>query len=169
MDLKVSKERKEELKKACAYALKLLSYRERSKWEVKDRMRKKGYEDNLIEDVLRYLESHNFISDQRFAQVWEENRIKKGYGRKRIYFELRQKGLEVDLIDELLERVYSKVNEVEIALKVVKEKNFLLKKDKPRTRKRIYGFLQRRGFSSEVINEVLTEIEPQISKIDIDG
>jgi len=165
MGLKVGKEIKEWLTKACAYALKLLSYRERSEWEIRDRMRKKGYEDGLIEDVLRYLESHNFISDERFAQVWGENRIRRGYGRKRVYFELRQKGVEADLIDEVLDRLYSKVNEVEMALRLTKGKNFLLKKGNKRTIRKICGFLKRRGFSSKVINEVLMEIGPQILNV----
>jgi len=116
----------EKFKKARAYALKLLSYRERSRWEVRDRMKKRGYEDRLIEQVLRYLETHNFINDERFAQEWGENHIKKGYGRKRIYFELRQKGLEADL------------NEA---------------------RRKICGFLKRRGFSFEIIDKVIVEID----------
>ena len=150
---------REELERACRYALRLLDYRERSKQEIRDRMKKKGYGDDLIEEVLRYLEAHNFVNERRFAQIWGEHCIRKGYGRRRTYIELREKGLETDLIDEVLNELYSEVDETGMALSLIKRRRFLLRGSRESRIRRTYEFLRRRGFSPEVIHEVMREIE----------
>jgi len=160
---------RKDLKRARAYALRLLDYRERSKQEIRDKMREKGYGQRLIEEVLQYLEAHKFINEKRFACVWGESRIRKGYGKRRTYLELKQKGLDTDLIDEVLDKLYSSIDEVEIAFNLIKKRKSLLGDSRKSSTRRIYEFLKRRGFSFEVIDKVITEIKPQVSQINKDS
>jgi regulatory protein len=148
----------EELNKAQAYALMLLGYRERSLREIKMRMRQKGYEEKLIEKVVKYLKDRNLINDKRFTRLWAESRIKKGYGSWRIQSELEQKGVNREMADEILKDLYSGINEVQIALDLVRKKRGFLK-ESPRLTKRVSNLLRRRGFSFEVISNVVEEIQ----------
>ena len=167
MDLKVGKlidekdlkkiTSQEELNKAQAYALMLLGYRERSLREIRMRMRQKGYEEKLIEKVVKYLEDRNLINDKRFAQLWAESRIKKGYGSWRIQSELEQKGVNRDMADEILKDLYSGIDEVQVALDLVKKKRWWLKEPQ-RLTKRVSNLLRQRGFSFEVISNVVEKI-----------
>jgi regulatory protein len=148
----------EELNKAQAYALMLLGYRERSLREIKMRMRQKGYEEKLIEKVVKYLKDRNLINDKRFTRLWAESRIKKGYGSWRIQSELEQKGVNREMADEILKDLYSGINEVQIALDLVRKKKGGLKESQ-RLTERVSNLLRRRGFSFEVISNVVEEIQ----------
>jgi len=72
---------KSDLSRAQDYALKLLGYRERSRQEIQVRMERKGFQREVIEKVLRYLESQKYLDDRRFAELWTHNRLKRGYGK----------------------------------------------------------------------------------------
>lgn len=147
----------EELNKAQAYALMLLGYRERSLREIKIRMRQKGYEEKLVEKVVKYLKDRNLINDKRFTQIWAESRIKKGYGRWRIQSELEQKGVNREITDEILKDLYSGIDEVQVALDLVEKKRWV-SKEPPRLTERVSNLLRRRGFSFEVISNVVEKI-----------
>lgn len=147
----------EELNKAQAYALMLLGYRERSLREIKIRMRQKGYEEKLVEKVVKYLKDRNLINDKRFTQLWAESRIKKGYGRWRIQSELEQKGVNREIADEILKDLYSGIDEVQVALDLVEKKRWV-SKEPPRLTERVSNLLRRRGFSFEVISNVVEKI-----------
>ena len=167
MDLKVGKlidekdlkkiTSQEELNKGQAYALMLLSYRERSLREIRMRMRQKGYEEKLIEKVMKYLKDRNLINDKRFTRLWAESRIKKGYGSWRIQSELEQKGVNREMADEILKDLYSGIDEVQVALDLVKKKRWLLKEPQ-RLTEHVSNLLRRRGFSFEVISNVVEKI-----------
>lgn len=147
----------EELNKGQAYALMLLSYRERSLREIRMRMRQKGYEEKLIEKVMKYLKDRNLINDKRFTRLWAESRIKKGYGSWRIQSELEQKGVNREMADEILKDLYSGIDEVQVALDLVKKKRWLLKEPQ-RLTEHVSNLLRRRGFSFEVISNVVEKI-----------
>jgi len=147
----------EEFNKAQAYALMLLGYRERSLREIKMRMRQKGYEEKLVEKVVKYLKDRNLINDKRFTQLWAESRIKKGYGRWRIQSELEQKGVNREIGDEILKDLYSGIDEVQVALDLVEKKRWV-SKEPPRLTERVSNLLRRRGFSFEVISDVVEKI-----------
>ena len=167
MDLKVGKlidekdlkkiTSQEELNKGQAYALMLLGYRERSLREIRMRMRQKGYEEKLIEKVMKYLKDRNLINDKRFTRLWAESRIKKGYGSWRIQSELEQKGVNREMADEILKDLYSGIDEVQVALDLVKKKRWLLKEPQ-RLTEHVSNLLRRRGFSFEVISNVVEKI-----------
>ena len=147
----------EEFNKAQAYALMLLGYRERSLREIEMRMRQKGYEEKLLEKVVKYLKDRNLINDKRFTQLWAESRIKKGYGRWRIQSELEQKGVNREIGDEILKDLYSGIDEVQVALDLVEKKRWV-SKEPPRLTERVSNLLRRRGFSFEVISNVVEKI-----------
>lgn len=150
----------EELNKAQAYAFTLLDYRERSLQEIRMRMRQKGYEEKLIAKVIEYLKNRNLINDKRFARLWVESRIKKGYGSWRIRSELEQKGVDREMTDETLKDLCSGIDEVQVALDLVKKKRWV-SKEPERLTARVSNLLKRRGFSFEVISKVIDEIHAE--------
>lgn len=153
----MDKNKGQELRKAHNYALTLLDYRERSQWEIKERMRQKRYTPEVIQQVINYLKEHDFLNDKRFSEEWANFVIKKGFARKRVYYELRKKGIAEDLIEEILEKLFSKIDETEMALRVVQKKRKMLKNE--RDFQRISEFLRRRGYSFSIINTVIDQLK----------
>ncbi len=152
---------KEEIKRAKDYAFKLLSYRPRSIKEIQDRLKKKDYSSKVILEVIKSLKKLKFLNDKEFARMWVESRIKtRPMGRYRLYQELIQKGIDRDLIEKTLSD-YREEEEIELAKELARKK---LKRsyrnlDEVTTKRRLYGFLQRRGFSYDTIQEVLRKLK----------
>ncbi len=155
--LKMKKNKEQELRNAQNYALTLLDYRERSQWEIKERMCQKGYTLEIIQKVIDYLKEHNFLNDRRFSEEWTNSSIKKGFAKKRICYELKKKGIPEDLTQEVVGKLFSKIDEAEIALRVV-QKRYKTLKDK-KDFQRISGFLRRRGYSFSIINRVIEQLK----------
>ncbi len=153
----MGKTKEQELRNAQNYALTLLDYRERSQWEIKERMRQKRYTPEIIQQVIDYLKEHNFLNDRRFSEEWINSGIKKGFARKRICYELGRKGIPEDLIQEAVGKSFSKIDETEIALRLVQKRYKTLKNK--RDFQRISGFLRRRGHSFSIINRVIEQLK----------
>ncbi len=148
-----------DLSPAQDYALRLLSYRERSRQEVQARMERKGFQRDVIEKILRYLESQKYLDDKRFAELWTHNRLKRRYGKGRVILELREKGVNQEIIDEVVKKTYSTVDEIGMALDLVKRKGYNLESaEDQRALRRASGFLRRRGFSFSIIREVMSRV-----------
>jgi len=158
--------------KAKNYCLLLLKFRPRSEKEICNRLKKKKFSDTEIKEALSFLKGKGFIDDDSFAREWIESRIKKNLGIRRLKVELKQKGVDIRIIDANLEKIKKNYSEEEAVAKIAgaqleKVKNTDLKKAKGR----IYGYLLRRGFSPEIIIAALDKIaftqasaRPQIEK-----
>jgi regulatory protein len=149
-------ERKENISQAKEFALKLLSFRPRSKKELKDRLKKKAFVGEVIEQTLDRLEELNLIDDQKFASMWVEEKLKyRPTGRRVLERELYLKGIEKDIIQEVLDEVYSGLDEKELALKILeKKKKQYAKLDEDVAKRRINNLLLRRGFSYQTIASI---------------
>lgn len=151
---------KKELNKAKDYALRLLSYRSRSEKELRDRLSGKGYAGEIVEKVVEGLKGLSLINDRKFAQAWVEERfLHNPRGERALKRELYLKGVDEEIVEEVIRDAFSRRSEYEIvrelAGKRVKRYKGL---EVPSAKRRIYGFLSRRGFNPGVIQEVLEEL-----------
>ncbi len=151
---------KEEGRKAKDYALNLLSFRPRSTKEVRDRLKRKDYDEKVIEEVVENLGRIGLLNDEEFARSWAQSRMQgKPMGRRLLEQELRQKGIDKEIIEAVSETTYGQHHEETLALTLAKKK---LKSyhglDDLTIKRRLYSYLGRRGFSPETISEVLEKI-----------
>lgn len=86
--------------KACA--LNLLSRREHSRKELKQKLLQRKFPLACIETVLDEVENAGWQSNQRFAEIFVQNRIRRGYGQLKIQYELRNRGLDEEWVLQLL-------------------------------------------------------------------
>lgn len=153
----LKKEDKRNLNRAREYALRLLEYRERSEQEIKERMARKNYNERLIKSTIKSLKNHNLVNDRRFARMWAESCLRRSYGRWKVQSDLNKKGIDEEIVEEVLRESYSKVDEVQIALALIQKKWPFLKEEKNTLLRRVSDFLKRRGFPFEVIAEVIRQ------------
>ncbi|MFN3650921.1 MAG: regulatory protein RecX [Armatimonadota bacterium] len=147
----------EEKRRARDSALKLLGYRARSRTELRQRLQRQGYEPELVEETLELLARSGYIDDAEFSRAWVRARTgpRRPLGARRIAAELRQKGVEQDLIREALEPLDSET-ELELALAVGRRKVEQMHGEDPRVvRRKVGAALMRRGFGWEVCARVL--------------
>ena len=147
----------EALKTAKSQAFKHLSYRARSKKEVALYLEKKGHTPLVIQTILQKLEKLNYINDHRFAMEWGRWRIEvKRFGKKRLQHELLAKGVSSSIIETALTDLYNSHPEQDLALACANKKLASLHGLEPEKKShQLAQYLQRRGFSKDIIYEAL--------------
>jgi len=107
------------------FALNYLSYRPRSRKEVYDRLRRKGYAESIVQGVVEYLTQRHYLDDRKFARDWADFLVNhKIVGRIFLRRELRLKGVLEGIIEEVIQDVYvSEDWEKELAFKLLQKKN----------------------------------------------
>ena len=138
------------------YALRLLSYRSRSRKEIFDRLKRKGFPAAEIEKTIYFLENAGFIGDEALTrELFKYSVERKSLGKKGVEAFLTKRGIDKELIHKELSG-YTKDIEAESAARFAEKKlKSLHKYPKEIIRRRIWGMLQRRGFSAEVIHKTL--------------
>ncbi|UCE20129.1 MAG: RecX family transcriptional regulator [Gemmatimonadota bacterium] len=151
----------EEEKKAREYVFNLLSYRDRSCREVRDRLQDKGYDADIIDRVVQALKRSHLLDDERFALEWGRNRLMKNpMGARLLSQELWKKGIPQGIIDRAIEHLYDEMDEVRLATSAIENRRARYKElESHKAYKRLSDFLARRGFSWDVVREVLQEFE----------
>ena len=132
-------------------ALNYLSYRPRSREEVRRYLRRKETPPEIIEAVLARLDRLDFVNDRTFAGFWIESREQfSPRGARALKNELRMKGVERDVVDEMV----NDEQDEERALRAGRKKAIALANapniDFATFRNRLGSFLQRRGFGYQV-------------------
>ncbi|MBI5665645.1 MAG: regulatory protein RecX [Nitrospirae bacterium] len=140
-------------------ALKLLSYRARSKKEMAEKLQRKGFAGDHIEDVIKLLETAGLINDSALAaELLRYSVERKSLGNKGIRAFLAGRGIDRELIDKTL-MTHSPESEENAALEFAERKLKILKRHPPDViKRRLWGMLQRRGFSSEVVSKTVNSV-----------
>ncbi|MFT4413997.1 recombination regulator RecX [Fredinandcohnia humi] len=150
----------DEVKKAFNLALTFLSYRMRSKKEVIEYLKKKEIDEPIIPDVLHKLEEYKYINDEEFAKAYVQTQINTtSKGPEVLKQELYEKGIEKNSIDQSL-TLFSKEEQIETVTKLVEKalsKN--AKISEKQAKQKLEVALQRKGYSWEVIQIALEEIQ----------
>jgi len=142
---------------ARAVALRLLGRRWRSRRELEAALRRRGLPAAAIASAVGELRRQGWIDDARFARAWVQDRLAlRPCGRRRLRAELLAKGIAPSLVDEVLSTLLPAAAEGDLALHQARARLARLKGLPTQTaRRRLAGWLQRRGFSAEVVARVL--------------
>lgn len=134
------------------YAVRLLAYRPRSELEMKQRLCKRGFQEDVVRKVLLRLRAQNLINDFDFAQYWKDSRLSSNpRSRRSIKCELIRKGIPSETADEAT----STLDDTAIAYKAgLKKARLISSMDYDEFRRRLSNYLKWRGFTYEVIDNV---------------
>ncbi len=137
-------------------AMRFISYRPRSSAEVIANLRKHETPEPVIELTLARLQANGMVNDQKFARLWVENRSEfHPRGAYALRQELKQKGLGEATIQQSLVDIDENVLALQAATQKVAKWRIL---DEQEFKKKLYGFLGRRGFSYETISQVVQKL-----------
>lgn len=126
-------------------ALNFLSYRPRSEWEVRRKLKFKTKDQKLIDSVIEKLKTIDQINDSDFAKWFVDQRNTfKPKGRRAIAMELRRLGVKAKVENDISDR--------QLAKRALKK--YHGEKDKPK----IQRFLASRGFDWDIISSIIGEL-----------
>ncbi len=154
----ISKRKYKSLVSAQDYSLRLISARSYSEKQIAEKLIKKGFSTEDTGRAVKKLKEYGYLNDEAFAGRLIENGKRRLIGRIKLSYELYKKGVNKSLIDELIEKFYVEDEEREVALKAMDKKKVSLIKYRENEliyKKKLYDFLQSRGFSSQIIEDIL--------------
>jgi len=148
------------VEKAKDSAYRLISLRPRSTAEIQRSLSKKGYDLEVIEQVIDRLNELNYLNDESFAQYWVEQRDTfKPRSHMALRQELMQKGIDRSIIDEALIASDETASARTVAEKKARQ---LARYPEDEFKKKLGQFLQRRGFHYALIKEIMDELWQEI-------
>jgi len=154
-----------ELERAREAALKLLTVRARSIGELRERLSRKAFDGEVCDRVVGDLQAAGLLDDAEFARLWADERVRlRPVGRRRLVAELRAKKVEPAVIEEVAAEVYEEHPETELARRALSRRTRSTGRDVSEgDRRRLEGFLLRRGFSYATVATVLKNPEGEDS------
>ena len=146
-------------------ALNLLNYRSRTEKEVTEKLKSYGCDSSHISTIIERLKSNRLLDDKSFANSWAENRSSlRPRSHRLLSYELRQKGVQEDLIQEALTNL-----EDDDTLAYRAGVNYSRKLDGlewAEFQKKMMSHLGRKGFSYEVVKNTVKTIWDEIRELE---
>lgn len=154
------------VQKAVDSAARFLSYRPRSREEVRRNLMDKGIPAPVVEAALARLTTMGYLDDDAFARYWAQNRGEfKPLSPRALRVELKQKGVPDEIIGSVLAELDADSLAYQAAFAQARK---LRQPTLPVFRKKIGDLLRRRGFSYSTIRDVVERLREELAASDPD-
>jgi regulatory protein len=143
---------------ATQYALKLLSYKGRSVRELEERLKRKGFSDNMVSSTIGHLQQTGLLDDAALAENLKREAITtkflSQYGAKQF---ILARGISREIVDSIFR--YDEKEDIKNAKKLIDKKMKIIESLPAKTiKRRLSHLLLRKGYSFEIIGAVLKQI-----------
>jgi regulatory protein len=164
--------------KAREAAYHLLAHRARAEGELRQRLERRGFAPDVVERCIEDLKAAGLIDDAEFAGAFARDRVKlRPRGARLLVQELRAKGIDPEIAGEAVTEALAHVETTELDLAREAARRWA-RRHEPRggatnapppdrnvLRRKLYGYLARRGFPHEEIRTITDEVVAEL----IDG
>jgi len=156
--------RREALRRAFRY----LAHRGRSRAELERHLSRRGHDAAVVAAVLARCEELGYVDDREFAASWVRDRIRlKPRGTARLRSELRKKGVSAADAEAGIARAFDEegVSERDLLERAAGKRWRTRRTDDPlKARRRLSGYLQRRGFPGHDIRQVVDRLVAELEE-----
>jgi regulatory protein len=143
------------LRRAHSTALRLIAYRPRTRKEMTTRLGRK-FEPDVVDSVVALLTDQGYLNDASFADAWrssrESNNPKSSWVVQR---ELETRGVEASVASKAVQDMDDDENAYAAGAKAARR---LAKLDRAVFRRRLWAYLNRRGFSGAVTRRTVDRL-----------
>jgi regulatory protein len=145
-------------------AARFLALRPRSTREIRDNLARKGTPPPVIDAALERLTALGYIDDRAFADLWVRDRMtRKPISPRALRYELRQKGIGNDIIDDALADLDAEDAAERAARSQTRRLRGMQRRD---FQMKVSAFLQRRGFSYQVARSTIRRLMEELDAED---
>ncbi len=149
----------EEGKKATEKAMSLLSYQDRTKKELVDRLYRAGFSEKASEEAIEYAEHYGYINDRRYVETYIMFQQGKR-SRKEISYKLAEKGISRDLIRQVFEETEYEGEETAIERLIQKKlKGRFVRELSFEEKRKIMAYLGRKGYDLNCVKNVFSQLD----------
>ena len=140
------------------YALRLLTGRDYTVAGIRRKLASRGVGEQDLEDLILRLQREGWLDDQRYAERFAESALSSGrYYGVRLRLEMRRRGFTADVVQESLAPLLAESDEISEVRSAAERRypGFSYSAATDRDKRRVVGFLQRRGFGFSAIMRAL--------------
>ncbi|MCI0664770.1 MAG: RecX family transcriptional regulator [Acidobacteria bacterium] len=151
----------EAYEKTMQRAFRLLSYKPRSKAELRARLLEKDWaEESIVDAVMARLEHLGYLDDEQLAAALVSSRLeRRALGRSRVRRDLERRKLPSETVENALDQAFTEQSEEELIERAIAKR--LRTKGPPATReesKKLFDYLVRRGFNIDLVIRKVREV-----------
>lgn len=130
------------------------AYQERSHQEVRQKLEAMHMIPEAVDVVMVHLLEHNFLNESRYAKTFASGKFRiKKWGRRRLAYELKQKGVSKININQALTEI-SEMEYIEVFNDLAEKKLASIKDaDVYKKRKKLIDYLLYRGWEPHLVYE----------------
>ncbi len=137
-------------------AIKYLTLKDCSEYEMKKYLRKKGFEDIYINNIVEKLKKIGLLDDNVFAKRCYETLVNNRYvGPKYINQKMQQKGINKQIVENILNDYTYEAQKTNVRIWCDKK----IQREEDITKERLIKLLLSKGFSFSVISAVLSDYD----------
>lgn len=144
-------------KRARLRCMNLLQAKDYTHRQLEDKLKQGEYPEEIIEDAIAYVESYGYVDDEKYVRDFIEYNMSKK-SRMRIENDLMRKGIRKELADKIFDELKEdgiEIDETEMIRQILLKKNYDSQSATDEEKRKMYAFLSRKGFCSDVIGRAL--------------
>ena len=141
------------------YGISVLSRYFKSEYELRLKMKNKGFNPQLIDNAISILKEHKYLDDERYCEMFINDKINiSKHGVRKIKEALYYKGIDKEIIEEKIKCI-SAESEEERALLLGEKKLLNIKENDNRKKmSKLSNYLLGKGFEYETVNRALRKL-----------
>ncbi|MBU5635845.1 recombination regulator RecX [Geomonas sp. Red69] len=135
-------------------SLRVLTLRDHSEGELRKKLSGKGYQEGEIEASVVRMKELGYLDDLRFARSFASSALRNGKGvGPRLKLELSRRGVAGNIVSQVLDEMALEYSEAELLTQLMQRRypGFDAATASDKEKRRIVGYLQRKGFSLSAI------------------
>ncbi|MDH3493267.1 MAG: RecX family transcriptional regulator [Acidobacteriota bacterium] len=142
-------------------AVNLLTFKQRSVAELRQRLLEKNWtNEEIVDSVIEKLSEYNYLNDEEYAFNLASSKLRtKAVGKRRLKQDLVRKKLDKQTIEAAVEKAFEETPETELIERAVEKR--LRIKGKPETpneQKNFFAYLMRQGFEYDLIRDQMERL-----------
>ncbi len=144
-------------KRAKLRCMNLLQTKDYTHRQLEDKLKQGEYPKEIIEDAIAYVESYGYVDDEKYVRDFIEYNISKKCGMLREN-DLMRMVIRWELIDKIFDELKEdgmEIDEITMIRELMLKKNYNFQSATYEEKRKMYAFLSRKGFCSDVIGRAL--------------
>ena len=146
-------------KRAKLRAMNLLKNRQYTEKQLMDKLQLGGYSQEIAQEAVEYVKSYHYVDDARYAYDYVACQAERR-SRKEIEQKLMQRGIRRELIGSAIEALEADgfvPDEAAMIRRLLEKKQFTWQEADDKGKRRIYAYFYRKGFSPELVRQVMED------------
>ncbi len=148
------------VKRAKLRAMHLLNDMGRTESQLRTKLERDGYPENVTEAAVAYVKSFGYVDDLNYARNFIETRKDKK-SRKELGFVLEGMGVPADCVEQAFSVCYGREDRVLAIEKLMRKRHFIPDASSYQEKQKFMAYLARKGFSYDEARQALNNINQE--------